>query len=44
MVNNKEINVIGEIVGINLVLYHSSPLILTKNSLDIKPAKNGIPK
>ena len=44
IVNNKEIKVIGEIKGINLVLNHSSPLILIKLYRLIIAAIKGIPK
>ena len=44
MVNNKAINVIGLMAGINFVVYHSSPFNFTKNFLDKNPAANGKPK
>ena len=44
IVNNRATRVIGEIVGINISVYHFSPFILTRNNLLNKPNKNGIPK
>ncbi len=44
MVANNATNVIGLILGINLVVYHSSPLSFMSTNLVIIPAKNGIPK
>ena len=44
IVNNKAIKVMGEILGINTLLYHSSPLSLTKKNLLKIPIRNGMPK
>ncbi len=44
MVNNKATSVMGEILGKNTVLYHSSPFAFTRiNRLNI-PNTKGIPK
>ena len=44
IVNNRAIKVIGEIVGMNFFVYHSSPFNFTKISLLNIPITNGIPR
>ena len=44
MVNNKAINVNGDMVGMNFLLYHASPFNFTKINLLKIPKTNGIPK
>ena len=44
IVNNKAINVKGEIAGINVLVYQSSPFNFTKTKRDKIPNTNGIPK
>ena len=42
IVNNNAIKVIGEIVGMNFLVYHSSPFAFTNINLLNKPAKKGM--
>ena len=44
IVNRSATNVSGDILGINLSLYQSSPFNLTKIYLLKIPSKNGMPK
>ena len=44
MVNSNAISVSGEMVGINLLVYQSSPLSFTNIKRDKIPSTNGMPK
>src|SRR5690606_8431138 len=44
MVNNKAYKVMGDILGTNVLLYHSMPFDFIRTYRLTKPAKKGIPK
>ena len=44
IVNSKAYKVMGDILGMNTLLYHSFPLDFNKKYRLRKPATNGIPK